>query len=60
VCGFLSALWGRFTWLLVFFLSGVFGNIYSVIRAPDGVGVGSSGGLVGVLAAWAVFIALTW
>lgn len=60
VCGFLSALWGRFSWLLIYFFSGIFGNIYSVIESPNAVGVGSSGGLMGVLAAWAVFIVITW
>jgi len=60
ICGFLSALWGRFSWLLIFFASGIFGNVYSVIHSPDVVGVGSSGGLMGVLAAWAVFIVITW
>jgi membrane associated rhomboid family serine protease len=46
--------------LLIFFVSGIFGNVYSVINTPDVVGVGSSGGLMGVLAAWAVFIVITW
>ena len=60
MCGFLSALWGRFTWLLIYFTSGIFGNIMSVIESPDAVAVGSSGGLMGVLSAWAMFIILTW
>lgn len=60
ICGFLSSLWGKFTWLIIFFTSGIFGNILSVIMSPDAVGVGSSGALMGVLAAWAVFIVITW
>jgi len=60
VGSYLYLLWGSVPWLLIYFLSGVYGNILSCISHPDDVGVGSSGSLMGILAAWVVFIIYTW
>ena len=60
VGGYLNIVFGNMTFCLVYLLSGVFGNICSCIFIPEGVSVGSSGALLGILGAWSVWIIFRW
>jgi membrane associated rhomboid family serine protease len=56
----LECLWGSPIWIFIFLASGIYANIASCICIPDGLGVGSSGALCGIIGAWLPFILITW
>jgi membrane associated rhomboid family serine protease len=60
VGGYLELVFGRYCWCAIYLLSGVFGNMMSTIFLPNTIGVGSSGSLLGMLTAWAVWIVFRW
>ena len=60
VGGYLNQIFGWFNWLVIYLISGVFGNIVSCIFIPSSVGVGSSGAVLGMLTAWIVWIVFRW
>jgi membrane associated rhomboid family serine protease len=60
VGGYLNLVFGNFAFLLIYILSGIFGNICSCIFIPAGVSVGASGALLGILSAWCVWIVFRW
>ena len=45
---------------MIYFMSGVFGNMMSCIFLPDSIGVGSSGAVLGMLSSWIVWITFRW
>ena len=58
--GYLNIVWGTPKFLLIYLLSGMFGNVASCIFLPDTIGVGASGSLLGILSAWLVWIIFRW
>jgi hypothetical protein len=46
--------------LAVFFGSGLLGSVYSAVLLPDGLSVGASGALMGILGAYASVLAMAW
>jgi membrane associated rhomboid family serine protease len=58
--GYLNLVFGSARWVWIYFISGVFGNMCSCLFLPNTVGVGSSGALLGILAAWIVWIVFRW
>jgi membrane associated rhomboid family serine protease len=60
VGGYLNLVFGTPKWMLIYFVSGFFGNMMSCIFLPDSVGVGSSGAVLGMLSAWIVWIIFRW
>eukprot|EP01041_Mallomonas_annulata_P007243 gene7243-14777_t len=48
VGGYLNLVFGTPTWLIIYFASGIFGNMWSCIFLPDSVGVGSSGARISI------------
>lgn len=60
VGGYLELIFGTFEWAIIYFASGIFGNICSCIFLSDSVGVGSSGAVLGMLCAWLVWIIFRW
>lgn len=56
----LEVLWGHSAWLLIYVLSGAYGNLVSCVFMPDHLGVGSSGALCGIIGAWPPFLLITW
>lgn len=60
VGGYLEIVFGKFRWVVIYFASGIYGNMLSCIFLPDSVGVGSSGALLGMLTAWIVWIIFRW
>lgn len=60
VGGYLSNVFGTFKWFLIYFISGIFGNICSCIFFKDSISVGSSGSILGMLTAWLVWIIYRW
>eukprot|EP00470_Lotharella_oceanica_P003618 CAMPEP_0170173342 /NCGR_PEP_ID=MMETSP0040_2-20121228/6615_1 /TAXON_ID=641309 /ORGANISM="Lotharella oceanica, Strain CCMP622" /LENGTH=305 /DNA_ID=CAMNT_0010414471 /DNA_START=14 /DNA_END=931 /DNA_ORIENTATION=- len=52
--------WGRYSVILIFFISGIAGNMLSAIGNPDMTAVGASGALAGLLGADLVYIYLNW
>jgi rhomboid protease GluP len=59
-CGYINQLGGTFKYCMIYFGSGVFGNIVSCIFRPEVVVCGSSGSILGCLSAWAVWILFRW
>jgi membrane associated rhomboid family serine protease len=55
---FLERLMGNGRYLLLFVLSGLGGSLLSLVRGGDGIGVGASGGIWGLMVAGAVVV--TW
>uniref|UniRef100_A0A7S3YTX7 rhomboid protease n=1 Tax=Lotharella globosa TaxID=91324 RepID=A0A7S3YTX7_9EUKA len=51
--------WGRYAVALIFFLSGIAGNMLSAVGNPDMTAVGASGALAGLLGADLVYIYLS-
>ena len=49
VGGYLNLVFGTRNWLIIYILSGVFGNMCSCVLLTDAIGVGSSGALLGML-----------
>ena len=45
----LEAMWGTATWLMIFLMGGAFGNLASMVFLPTSIGVGASGGIMGLL-----------
>ena len=60
VGGYLNLVFGNKAWLLIYILSGVYGNMLSCVMLTDSIGVGSSGALLGIVAAWIVWIIFRW
>lgn len=60
VGGYLNLVFGNFSWITIYLMSGVFGNICSCCFLPNSVGVGSSGALLGMLSAWIVWLVFRW
>lgn len=60
VGGYLNLVFGNKAWLLIYILSGVYGNMLSCVILTDSIGVGSSGALLGILTAWIVWIVFRW
>jgi membrane associated rhomboid family serine protease len=58
--GYLNIIYGTPKWLIIYFLSGIFGSILSCLFIPEAVGVGSSGALMGMLSSWIVWIIFRW
>jgi rhomboid protease GluP len=56
----LEYLWGHFSWLIIYFGSGIFATLSSVALKPDSLSVGASGALSGLMGAWPVFLLATW
>ncbi|RYH32443.1 rhomboid family intramembrane serine protease [archaeon] len=54
--GYLILIFGHVKYLAIFFLAGIYGQIASCLFLPSTVGVGSSGAIMGMLGAWAVWI----
>ena len=60
VGGYLNRVYGTWKWLIIYFVSGVFGNMCSCIFLPDSIGVGSSGAVLGMLSSWIAWIIFRW
>ena len=60
VGGYLNLVFGTKRWLIIYILSGVYGNMCSCCFLTDSIGVGSSGALLGILTAWIVYIIFRW
>jgi membrane associated rhomboid family serine protease len=60
VGGYLELVFGRPSWVFIYFSSGIYGNMLSCIFLPDSVGIGSSGAVLGMLTAWIVWILFRW
>lgn len=60
VGGYLNLVFGNIEWFIIYFASGIFGNICSCIFLKDSVGVGSSGAVLGMLCSWLVWIIFRW
>ncbi len=60
VGGYLNIVFQTLPFTLIYFISGIFGNICSCVFLPDAVGVGSSGALLGILTAWLVWLIFRW
>lgn len=58
--GYLNLIYGTPSFLAIYVVSGVFGNMLSCIALPDSVSVGSSGALLGILTSWLVWIVFRW
>ena len=56
----LEAMWGTSTWIAIFLVSGVGGNLASAIFLPTSIGVGASGSIMGMLGAWLVDLIMHW
>jgi len=56
----LEVIWGTRRWLVVFAVSGLCSNIASCIFLPNGLGIGSSGAICGLIGADLVFVLVTW
>jgi len=57
---FLEYKWSSRTWIIVYFISGIGGNLLSSLIHPDSIGVGASSALYGLLGAWFVEIICHW
>ncbi len=60
VGGYLNIVYGNVRWATIYLLSGVFGNLCSCMFLPDGVSVGASGAILGMLSSWCVWIGFRW
>ena len=60
VGGYLNRVYGTWKWMVIYFTSGVFGNMCSCIFLPDNIGVGSSGAVLGMLSSWIIWIIFRW
>ena len=60
VGGYLNIVFGTTTFAIIYLLSGIFGNLCSCIFLPEGVSVGASGALLGILTAWSIWIVFRW
>eukprot|EP01041_Mallomonas_annulata_P001135 gene1135-2197_t len=58
--GYLNRVFGSVRWLLIYSLSGIFGNMLSCIFLPLDVGVGSSGAVLGMSSSWLIWIIFRW
>eukprot|EP00040_Diaphanoeca_grandis_P035544 m.223804 g.223804 ORF g.223804 m.223804 type:complete len:345 (+) comp33411_c0_seq2:326-1360(+) len=56
----LEAMWGTSTWIMIFCVSGFFGNLGSAIFLSTTVGVGASGAIMGMLGAWFLDLFCHW
>lgn len=56
----LEAMWGTMTWIIIFLLSGMGGNLASAIFLPTSIGVGASGSIMGMLGAWMLDLIIHW
>lgn len=56
----LEVLWGHGVWLQVYFASGMYSSLASCCLLPDALGVGSSGGICGLIGAGITFLLCTW
>lgn len=57
---FLEIKWGLKTFLIIYFLAGVFSSCFSAVCIPQSIGVGASGALMGIMGAWFVDILSEW
>lgn len=60
VGGYLNYVFGTVNWILIYFISGFFGNMMSCVYSPDSISLGSSGAVLGILSAWIVWIIFRW
>ena len=60
VGGYLNQVFGTPIWLIIYLMSGWFGNMMSCIFLPNDVSVGSSGAVLGILTSWIVWIIYRW
>jgi len=60
VGGYVNLIFGNLNFSVIYLLSGIFGNICSCLFLPEGVSVGASGALLGMLASWCVWIMFRW
>ena len=58
--GYINLLAGQIKFNLIYFGSGIFGNMLSIIYRQNVVVCGSSGSILGMLMAWLVWILLRW
>eukprot|EP01006_Ploeotia_vitrea_P067961 TRINITY_DN99254_c0_g1_i1.p1 TRINITY_DN99254_c0_g1~~TRINITY_DN99254_c0_g1_i1.p1 ORF type:complete len:287 (-),score=-36.27 TRINITY_DN99254_c0_g1_i1:102-962(-) len=59
-CGYINLLFGSTYYNIIYIASGVFGHIVGCLENPDEVTVGSSCSILGVFAAWFVWIIYRW
>jgi membrane associated rhomboid family serine protease len=52
--------WGLFRFVIVYFTTGVGGSLMSCLLRPDGVGVGASSAIMGILGCYTIQILFTW
>jgi len=55
-----EVIWGTLEWLVIYGVSGVYANIASCIFLPNGLGIGSSGAICGLIGAELIFVLTTW
>lgn len=55
-----EVIWGTRAWLVIYVVSGLYGNIAGCIFLPNGLGIGSSGAVCGLIGAECVFVLATW
>lgn len=60
VGGYLNRIYGTGKWMLIYMISGIYGNMLSCIFLPNAVGVGSSGAVLGMLSSWMVWLVFRW
>lgn len=60
VGGYLNLVFGTPMWFMIYFITGIFGNMCSTIFTPEKVGVGASGSILGMLTSWIVWIIFRW
>lgn len=56
----LELLWGRWKWLPIYVLSGIYAALASCVCLPDTLSVGCSGAICGLLGAEIVYIMVNW
>lgn len=56
----LEYMWGHTQWLLIYIVSGIYATLCSCVLLPEGLSVGSSGALCGLVGAWLAFMLITW
>lgn len=56
----LEQMWGRWRWLSIYILSGIYSSLASCVLLPDTLSVGGSGAICGLLGAEIVFLMFSW
>ncbi|CAM9143909.1 unnamed protein product [Discosporangium mesarthrocarpum] len=57
---FLEELWGTRTWLIIYWVGGLGGNLLSCAASPNKVGVGASGAIYAIMGGWLSHVLCTW